>query len=632
MALIEDPKKKLQEEEEKKVEQTTENVAPVDNNDDKVEETTTVKKEPIAPIEPTNKILTTNAPHEKVEIQGVKVVEPKWNREPIVPKRNHVQKEINRHIEDRKEANEVVNEDRSANALRDYGRYFRNNSYGNTFDQEQLQTSMQPEDIRAFQKKHGIPVTGWVGRRTYLKLKEEWEKANNTEEAKEKEADEAEKALASDPTLSPAEQEKLRKEFAKNAEVRKWIRKYATEYPAAFPESASLELQNILNKYGYNTKLDDYFGSQTMWHFVQALETKDPELAAILKQAGIVLGEDGSVSVQRPYDHIMDYLNDKQDRERAMYERDYALRKSERDKKMQALNDVFSMIKDTVVASGGVKPESRDTSDKYKAIQKYAQDANEKYRQYEEDRRNKIIEMAKANEDERQRRQEKDAENKKWQQEFDERQRMNDVNIGLEKEKMQLAREEYKLKKEIAMLDAETKKTYYDIMGNYYATKAQVDSIKAAQKAMEKGESVVSIPLGGKKVLVPTSILIRLGGKYGVKFDGNTGDPAKAGLQVYQDIMSKLKTSKGLLGNSQSQREEFEAELEKEIYLYDPESLMPHKKYENFKETPAEEPSEVAEAEEAEEDKEEESTEEEEVEKPAEEEKVEKPIKMEWID
>ncbi len=304
MALIDDPKKKLQEEEEKKVEQTTENVAPVDTNDDKVEETATVKKEPIAPIEPTNKILTTNAPHEKVEIQGVKVVEPKWNREPIVPKRNNVQKEINRHIEDRKEANEVVNEDRSANALRDYGRYFRNNSYGHTFDQEQLQTSMQPEDIRAFQKKHGIPVTGWVGRRTYLKLKEEWEKVNNTEEVKEKEADEAEKAIASDPTLSPAEQDMLRKDFAKNAEVRAWAKKYSSEIPKDFTDESVKELQAILNKYGYKTKNDDIFGEQTMWHFVQALETKDPELAATLKQAGITLGEDGTVSVQRPYDHI----------------------------------------------------------------------------------------------------------------------------------------------------------------------------------------------------------------------------------------------------------------------------------------------------------------------------------------
>jgi peptidoglycan hydrolase-like protein with peptidoglycan-binding domain len=622
MALIEDPKKKLQEEEEKKVEQTTENVAPVDNNDDKVEETTTFKKEPIAPIEPTNKILTTNAPHEKEKIQGVEVVEPKWNREPIVPKRNNVQKEINRHIEDRKEANKVVNEDRSANALRDYGRYFRNNSYGNTFDQEQLQTSMQPEDIRAFQKKHGIPVTGWVGRRTYLKLKEEWEKANNTEEAKEKEADEAEKALASDPTLSPAEQDMLRKDFAKNAEVRAWAKKYSSETPKDFTDESVKELQAILNKYGYNTKNDDIFGEQTMWHFVQALETKDPELASTLKQAGVTLGEDGSVSVQRPYDHIMDYLNDKQDRERAMYERDYALRKSERDRKMQALNDVFSMIKDTVVASGGVKPESRDTSDKYKAIQKYAQDANEKYRKYEEDRRNKIIEMAKANEDERQRRLEEkeksDKQAEQWQKQFDETRRMNDVNIGLEKEKMQLAREEYKLKEKIANLDAETKKAYYDIMGDYYATKSQVESVKAAQKAMSKGESVVSIPLGGKKVLVPTSILIRLGGKYGVNFDGNVGDPAKAGLQVYQDIMTKLKSSKGMF-NSTSQLEEFEAELEKEIYLYDPESLMPHKKYENLKETPAEGPSEVAEAEEAEE---------EEAEQPTEE--VDEPKQMEW--
>lgn len=619
MALIDDPNKKLQEEEENKAGQNT-NTEVVNEEPavTKVEEsavekigepaTTTVKESP----KPNVVFPNVSLAKERAEEISKAKQERKEKRE---SERAEWKKQRAEAKAFREQANAVTLEDRSANALRDYGRYFRNNSYGHTFDQEQLQTSMQPEDIRAFQKKHGIPVTGWVGRKTYLKLKEEWENANNTDEAKEKEADEAEKAIANDPTLSPAEQDLLRKDFAKNAEVRAWAKKYSSETPKDFTDEAVRELQAILNKYGYNTKNDDIFGEQTMWHFMNALETKDPELSATLKQAGITLGEDGSVSVQRPYDHIMDYLNDKQDRERAMYERDYALRKSERDKKMQALNDVFSMIKDTVVASGGVKPESRDTSDKYKAIQKYAQDANEKYRQYEEDRRNKIIEMAKANEDERQRRQEEkeksDKQAQQWQQQFDETRRMNDVNIGLEKEKMQLAREEHKLKKEIAMLDAETKKAYYDIMGNYYATKSQVESVKAAQKAMAKGESVVSIPLGGKKMLVPTSILIRLGAKYGVNFDGNVGDPAKAGLQVYQDIMTRLGINKK--GNPKNKEDvnaaigEFEAELEKELYLYDPEN-------EDIREESVQEA--------------EEPTEEEEAEQPTEE--VEEPKQMEW--
>lgn len=470
-----------------------------------------------------------------------------------------------------KQANQTTLEDRSNNALRDYGRYLNYNSYGKTFDQEQLQTSMQPEDIRAFQRKHGIPATGWVGRRTYLKLKEEWEKQNGaSKEPSEADINEAEKAAAEDPSLSPAEQKLRRDEFAKNAEIRKWVHKWKTEDPKDFPPEAVLEGQAILNKYGYNTKLDDKFGTQTMWHFFQALATQDPELEATFKQAGIKLGEDGSVIVERPYDHIMDYLNDKSDRERAMYERDYALRKSERDRKMQSLNDMFSMIKDTVVASGGVMPEKRDTSDKYEAINKYAKEANDNYRKYEEDRRQKLIEMAKANEDERQRRQEKDAENKKWQQEFDEKQRMNNVNVDLEREKMQLAREEFKLKKELGMLDAETKKAYYDIMGNYYATKGQVESVKAAQKALGNKESVVAMKVNNKDYVVPTTLLIKLGANYGVDFSDNVGDPAKAGLQVYQDIMTKI----GKKGNAEELLKEFENRLENELLIYNNEEPL----------------------------------------------------------
>jgi hypothetical protein len=45
---------------------------------------------------------------------------------------------------------------------------------------------------------------------------------------------------------------------------------------------------------------------------------------------------------------------------------------------------------------------------------------------------------------------------------------------------------------------------------------------------------------------------------------------------------------------------EFEAELEKELYLYDPESYMPHRKYEDIGEESVQE-AEEAEVEEAEE-------------------------------
>ena len=630
-----DQNKKLKEEEEKKIESSKEVIAKDAPEVKGVEIVEPKWEKPIRftpSIERTNEVLKSNAPtvdkveavdptsiesskkvisnnnENKIEPYKVEIVEPKWNRPIEKPTIDFKQKEIDRKNAEVENAKEVVREDRSANALRDYGRYFRNNSYGATFDQEQLQTSMQPEDIMAFQKKHGIPVTGWVGKRTYAKLKEEWEKANNTEEAKEKEAQEAEDAVANDPTLSPAEQALKKKEFAKNAEVRAWGKKWSSADPKDFSDDAVKELQAILNKYGYNTKNDDIFGRQTMWHFMNALETQDPEMSATLKNAGIKMGDDGSVTVERPYDHIMDYLNDKQDRERAMYERDYALRKSQRDKKMQALNDVFSMIKDTIVASGGVKPESRDTSDKYKAIQKYAQEANEKYRQYEEDRRKKIVELAKANEDERQRRAEEDEksdrQSKQWQQQFEEdvrqhneeaaikregnaiaregiaskerlskeenasKNRYYDIladkyanDFEIQKEKNELQREGYKLQEKIKTMETNTKTMYYEMMGNYYSTKAQNESLKATQKALANNESVTATPINGKQYLTPTNLLIKIGSKYGVKYTGNTSDPKKVGIQVYQDIMNKI-------GNNSVKLQEFEADLVNAYYQY----------------------------------------------------------------
>lgn len=294
-----------------------------------------------------------------------------------------------------KTAGNLVAYDDSRNAVRDFGRYVKHNSYGGSYDWEQIQNSMKPDDIKAFQKSHGLVPTGIIGKKTYALLKGEWEKQQAYEEN-------LGNNLANALKPNEGEQNKGKSTLIKETvgkDLKDWIDRYSNAEPTDFANDAVSELQTILNEAAKTNPriqeilIDDKFGEQTMTTFMQALFTdSDLQTALGLRDA------DGKKNI-KAYSHIMDMLKNDGGDEHAEYVRNYALRQQDRNKKFQALSDMVGLIRDGIVASGGVDPGKRDSSAKYKEFQKYMDEANKNYRDYIEERNKTILGLEKASED-----------------------------------------------------------------------------------------------------------------------------------------------------------------------------------------------------------------------------------------